>query len=254
VAYLATLFAIRYSLFAHSPAQAPPHSGLSFWGIPQIGEACLEADRRDQCGVLALALAAAEPAAAQLVYPVPPGPALAMPPHEVVAMVRSTGLEPLSRPVRHGPAWVLRAVSPAGQEMRVVVDARLGRIVRVAPMLGPRYAASAPPPYGRPPGRITLVTDGYGPNSRIAALPPDLDGSPLHGPAGVYDGWPGARAPAALAPPSAQAGPPPLPRPRPNVASAAKPATDVAPAAPPAPKETAAAPAAVAPPPVEMQE
>jgi hypothetical protein len=208
-------------------------------------------------GVLALALAAANPAAAQLVYPVPPpGAAVVMPPYEVVAIVRSTGLEPLSHPVRHGPAYVLRAADPAGQVMRVVVDARLGRIVRVVPVFGPRYAAPVgPPPYGRPPGAIALMPDGYSPNSRIAALPPPgLDGPPLHAPAGAYDGLPGARAPATHAPPqpSAQAGPPPLPRPRPNLASAgtsaAKPTPEAAPvAAPPAP-------AAAAPPAVEMHE
>jgi hypothetical protein len=219
-------------------------------------------------GVLALALAAVDPAAAQLVYPAPPPGAAAMPPYEVLAIVRSTGLEPLSRPVRHGPAYVLRAADPAGQEMRVVVDARLGRIVRVAPVLGPRDAAPVmPPPYGRPPGRIALMPDGYSPNSRIAALPPSLDGPATHGPAGAYEGLPGARGPAGLAPPqpSAQAGPPPLPRPRPNVAlagtSAAKPTTDAVPAvAPAAPKEvknatgTIAAQPAAAPAPVEMQE
>jgi hypothetical protein len=209
-------------------------------------------------GVLALALAA-EPAAAQLVYPVPPpGAALAMPPHEVVAIVRSTGLEPLSHPVRHGPAYVLRAADPAGQVMRVVVDARLGRIVRVVPVFGPRYAAPVgPPPYGRPPGAIAPMPDGYSPNSRIAALPPGVDDPSMRGPGGAYEGLPGARAPAshALPQPGAQAGPPPLPRPRPNVASAAKPAADATPAAPPpAPKDTTAAPAAVAPPPVEMHE
>jgi len=214
-------------------------------------------------GVLALALAVADPAAAQLVYPAPPPAVAAMPPYEVLAIVRSTGLEPLSRPVRHGPAYVLSAADPAGQVMRVVVDARLGRIVRVVPVFGPRYAAPVgPPPYGRPPGAIALMPDGYSPNSRIAALPPPgLDGAAIHGPAGAYDGWPGARAPAAHAPPqpSAQAGPPPLPRPRPNVASAgtssAKPMADAAPAAPPTPKEAkdTTAPAAAAPP-VEMQE
>ena len=214
-------------------------------------------------GVLALALAVADPAAAQLVYPAPPPAVAAMPPYEVLAIVRSTGLEPLSRPVRHGPAYVLSAADPAGQVMRVVVDARLGRIVRVVPVFGPRYAAPVgPPPYGRPPGAIALMPDGYSPNSRIAALPPPgLDGAAIHGPAGTYDGWPGARAPAAHAPPqpSAQAGPPPLPRPRPNVASAgtssAKPMADAAPAAPPTPKEAkdTTAPAAAAPP-VEMQE
>jgi hypothetical protein len=204
-------------------------------------------------GVLTLALAGSGPAAAQLVYPAPPGPVMVMPPHEVVAMVRSTGLEPLSHPVRHGPAYVLRAADPAGQVMRVVVDARLGRIVRVMPAFAPRYAAPVgPPPYGRPPGSIALMPDGYSPNSRIAALPPGVGDPPMHGPGGAYEGLPGARAPAVHAPPQpgAQAGPPPLPRPRPNVASAAKPAS----APLPAPNDTTIAAPAAAPPLVEMHE
>ncbi len=217
-------------------------------------------------GALALALAGSGPAAAQLVYPVPPlGPAV-MPPYEVVAIVRSTGLEPLSRPMRHGPTYVLRAVDPAGQEVRVVVDARLGRIVRVAPVFGPRYAAPVmPPPYGRPPGRIALVPDGYGPNSRIAALPPGVDGPPMHGPGVGYDGLPGRTPMAHAPPPNAQAAPPPLPRRRPNVAaadtSAAKPAAAAAPTAPAPPAKEAkdatgavAPPAAAAPPPAEIHE
>src|SRR5439155_4325494 len=55
------------------------------------------------------------------VYPgYPPGYAVGVPPYEVVAVVRSAGLEPLTRPLRNGPAYVLRAVDPAGQEVRVI--------------------------------------------------------------------------------------------------------------------------------------
>jgi hypothetical protein len=147
-------------------------------------------------------------------YPAPvyPGYAAGLPPYEVVAIVRSTGLEPLTRPFRNGPAYVLRALDPAGQEVRVVVDARIGRIVRVQP-LGPRYGAM-PPPYGGPYGRVGMVPDGYGPSSRIAAVPPGADVPPS------------AHAPAAAATPhpSAQAAPPPLPRPRPKMATVEAPA------------------------------
>jgi hypothetical protein len=219
-------------------------------------------------GALALALAGSQPAAAQLVYPaypVYPGFAL-VPPYQVMAIVRANGLTPLSRPWRYGPVYVLRALDPAGQPVRVVVDARSGRIERVAPVFGPRYAGPImPPPYGAPAGRIALAPDGYGPNARVAALPPVPDGPPGYGPPGAYDGSPAGRAPAAEAAPSAQAGPPPLPRPRPRVASAdtsssVEPATAAAPqAATPAPpqpaKDSAAtAPARAAPPLVEIQE
>ena len=100
-----------------------------------------------------------------------------MPPHEILTIVRSTGMEPVSRPIRQGPAYVLRALDPAGEEVRVIVDARRGRIVKVAPVMMPRYAVM-PPPYGRPPRPIPMVPDGYGPNARIAGLPPSPDAAP----------------------------------------------------------------------------
>jgi hypothetical protein len=220
-------------------------------------------------GVLALGLAGSAPAMAQLVYPaypIYPGYA-AMPPSEVVAIVRAAGMRPLSPPLRYGPTYMLRALDPAGQEVRVVVHARSGRIVRVAPMFGPRYAGPiAPPPYGPPPGRIVQAPDGSSPNPRIAALPPALDVPPGYGPGPGYDGLPGSRAPAAQAPaPGMQAGPPPLPRPRPKVASTdssdAKPATVAAPPAAPATAKptkdvtgTIGGPARAAPAPAEVHE
>jgi hypothetical protein len=191
----------------------------------------------------------AQPALPGYPAPVYPGYALGLPPHEIITIVRSAGLEPLQRPGRHGPAYALRAVDPSGQEVRVIVDARSGHILSVVPVLGPRYAV-LPPPYGRPPGRIAVVPDGYGPNSRIAAPPPGVDGPLVTAPGmGGPPVAPG-RPPAAGAPPNrdAQAAPP-LPRPRPKVATAQSPA---APAANPAPAVAPQASAAsVTPPPAE---
>jgi hypothetical protein len=178
-------------------------------------------------GVLALGLTASASVSAQPVPPYYPGaahpstvylgPVPVLPPHEILTSVRSTGLEPLSRPMRFGPAYSLRAADPAGREVRVIADARTGRILKVDPVLFPRYVGP-PPPHGRPPGRITAVPDGYGPNSRIATLPPGAEGPPPDVPAA--GGLPAVRAPAAVAPrPTAQAGPPPLPRPRPKLAA-----------------------------------
>jgi hypothetical protein len=183
-------------------------------------------------GVLACLLAASKGLSAQPAPPAYPAPAHpGLPPHEIITIVRSTGLEPLSPAARRGSVYALRAVDPAGQEVRVLVDARLGRIVRVVP-LGPRYAAPAmPPPYGQPPGRIATVPDGYGPSSRM--LPPAGDGPPVNG---------GALSPMTrVSPPhpAVQAGHPPLPRPRPKMAAAGEStaaestASAAAPAAPP---------------------
>ena len=70
------------------------------------------------CAGLIAALAVSGHALAQ---PAPPPaypgtvyPNAGLPPHEIAAMVRSTGLEPLGSPVRQGPIYAMRAVDPAG--------------------------------------------------------------------------------------------------------------------------------------------
>jgi hypothetical protein len=160
--------------------------------------------------VAAFALLAAQPGLAQVVPPPYPGTMYpgdgALPPHEIMTIVRSTGLEPIGRPVRQGPAYALRAVDPAGEEVRVIVNAYMGRIVKVVPLSGPRYAMPLMrPPFGRPPRPMAMVPDGE-----------FDDFTPVGRGAGALPAGPAASAPQD---PAAQAGPPPLPRPRPKVAS-----------------------------------
>jgi hypothetical protein len=164
-------------------------------------------------------------------YPPPyPGAFGALPPYEIVASVRSKGLEPLSRPLRQGPVYGLRAADPSGREMHVLVDARTGRIVRVAPTM---RLGGMSPPYPIPPGR--MVPDGNGPNSRIMDTPyPADDMAPdERNPAAA--GPPAFPAPAA-APSPRPAAKAPLPRPRPKMeASAAGPGPSASASANPAP-------------------
>jgi hypothetical protein len=192
-------------------------------------------------GLLAIALGSSAPVGAQVLpYPAATG----LPPYEVVALVRSAGLEPVTRPVRHGPAYVLQAVNKGGKEVRVVVDARTARIVRVV-NLGPARIAAAPdvpalpPPYTRPPAGIAAA-DGYGPNARTAGLEPEVDQAAPYGPIAGTGALPVApgRAPVANAAPT-HAGTP-IPRPRPKLAAAE-------PAASPtiAPASSSSVPAAV---------
>ena len=160
--------------------------------------------------VAAFMLLAAQPGLAQVVPPPYPGTMYpgdgALPPHEIMTIVRSTGLEPIGRPVRQGPAYALRAVDPAGEEVRVIVNAYMGRIVKVVPLSGPRYAMPLMrPPFGRPPRPMAMVPDGE-----------FDDFTPVGRGAGALPAGPGASAPQD---PAAQAGPPPLPRPRPKVAA-----------------------------------
>ena len=157
-----------------------------------------------------------------------------LPPYEILAIVRSAGLDPVSRPARQGPVYVLRALNPAGQEVRVVVDARMGRIVKVV-AVAPTDPGAFAPPASIPPGRA--VPDSNAPTSRSAALPSgsddDTDFEPLH---------PGA--PAILPKPPARTAakppPPPLPRSRPKEAAVAAPSASAAPIAAAAPAATPA--------------
>jgi hypothetical protein len=162
-------------------------------------------------GIAALALLGSRPGLAQPIPPAYPGAVYpsegALPPHEVATIVSSTGLEPVGRPVRQGPVYALRAVDPAGEEVRVVVDAYMGRIVKVIPLSGPRYAMPLlRAPYGRPPRPAAMV-----PGDEFDDFTPIGPGS-----GGVPPGV--ARAPRDPAAQAGQAGPP-LPRPRPKVAS-----------------------------------
>ena len=86
-----------------------------------------------------------------------------LPPYEVVTIVRSMGLNPLDRPRWRNGRYVMAATDRSGREVRVVVDASSGQVIRVVPMdvgyydgprgygvrpdpYDPRYAAPPPPP------------------------------------------------------------------------------------------------------------
>jgi hypothetical protein len=160
--------------------------------------------------IAAFALLASRPGLTQAVPPPHPGTIYpgdgALPAYEIVTIVRSTGLEPLGRPTRQGPSYALRAVDPAGEEVRVVVDAHMGRIVKVIPLSGPRYGMPLMrPPFGPPPRPMAMVPNGGFDDS--TPIGPGAGPLPT-GPLG-----------SAARDPAAQAGPPPLPRPRPKLAS-----------------------------------
>jgi hypothetical protein len=129
--------------------------------------------------VFALALIGSGAAWAQAVPPgLYPDAGPALPPHEVITIVRSTGLEPLGRPVRRGPVYAIRAIDPAGgEELRVIVDAQMGNVIRMVPVVMPRGV-----PVLRPPGRVAMAPDGYEPNARMPM--PGAEG-PMLGAAGT---------------------------------------------------------------------
>lgn len=102
-----------------------------------------------------------------------------LPPHEVVTIVRSAGLNPIERPVRRGNTYVFRAIGARGQEMRVTVDARYGDVMSVAPV-----ANAAAPPRLPSPG-MTM-----GPYERVDRDRDDDVGPMTLSPPGIYGSRP----------------------------------------------------------------
>ena len=96
-----------------------------------------------------------------------------LPPHEIVTIVRSTGLDPIDFPVRRGALYVLHALDHRDRDVRVLIDARSGHIVSVTPVM----TASR-----MPPGGVTM-----GPYERMPGPPP---GYGSREPPGVYRGAP----------------------------------------------------------------
>ena len=108
------------------------------------------------------ALALAAPAVAEPMRPAQNAAPGVLPPYEIVTIIRSTGLDPLGRPMRRGAIYALHAIGRDGDEVRVLVNARSGKIIKVTPV---ETASRLPPkaivePYGPPryipPGRPEL--------------------------------------------------------------------------------------------------
>jgi hypothetical protein len=100
----------------------------------------------------------------------------ALPPHEILTILRSTGFDPLGQPLRRGPNYVLRAIDENDREVSVVVSARSGEVRSVTPV----QTASRMPPgvsmgdYERmPPGYI--APDAYRPGPRGPYGPPVVE-------------------------------------------------------------------------------
>jgi hypothetical protein len=103
-------------------------------------------------GLMGLAIAAAGPANAQVMfvrplYAGPPpyapyyAPAPALAPAQITALVHRAGFAPLGAPIRRGPTYFVLASSPAG-EVSLVINAYGGRILAVRPALhGPPLPA-----------------------------------------------------------------------------------------------------------------
>jgi len=160
-------------------------------------------------------LALSAPAAAEPMRLAQGGTPQVLPPHEVETIVRSTGFDPLDRPIRRGPNYVMHAVDEQDREVTLLINGRSGRIISATPFttasrMPSRGGMSAEPYEQMPPGYIPPpgARGGYSPGAPIIEdedddLPPGYGPRP---PAPVPGALP--RSGSAARPPAAGAVPP----------------------------------------------
>ncbi len=168
-----------------------------------------------------------------------------LPPQEVYEVLRDAGFSPLSGPRLRGTVWTIAAINPDGEDGRLFIDARNGRILSFmpagdrfddeaagiyAPQSGPQRPPMPPPPmraFQRPPASIPHVA------SRAMPMPqPVIPQPPMPKPV------PPAAAAKPVAPAPAksvavetlpQASAPPPPAPAPSTVGQARPAPQILP-------------------------
>lgn len=86
-------------------------------------------------------------------------PAALLPPHEVYNIIREAGFSPLGMPRQRGFIYTIAVIDRGGEDGRLVIDARSGRILRFvpawqhgAPYEGGAWNSSYGPPGPLPPG------------------------------------------------------------------------------------------------------
>jgi hypothetical protein len=95
------------------------------------------------------------------------GPTL-LPPTEVYTVVRESGFSPLGIPHQRGFIYTIAVIDRGGQDGRLVIDARNGRVLRFVPAhgMGDTFNDDPGPTYG-PPATLPPMT-----NFRGAPRPP----------------------------------------------------------------------------------
>jgi hypothetical protein len=160
------------------------------------------------CAVVFIGAAPVDPVGAQYLDDNRPSerdqyrPLDVLPPHEIAAIVRSRNLEPVSRPIWINRYYLVRAENFNGEIVRVVVDARTGRITAT--------------------DTAREVPRRFGIYSRFGRLAPDPgDVEPRIPPRSVPNARRLAPEPRSAAITPATPVKPPLPRPRPAAPAAA---------------------------------
>ncbi|MEY9363462.1 hypothetical protein ABH994_006183 [Bradyrhizobium yuanmingense] len=104
------------------------------------------------------------------------GPALALlPPTEVYAVLRENGFSPLGIPRLRGSVYTIAVIDRNGDDGRLVIDARDGRIIRFMPAtdaygMAPAYDERAVAPYG-PQTALPPTVVRSGPPRPPASIP-----------------------------------------------------------------------------------
>jgi hypothetical protein len=82
-------------------------------------------------------------------------PAALVPPHEVYTIIREAGFSPLGIPQQRGFIYTIAVIDRGGEDGRLVIDARSGRILRFVPAWqnGASYEGARNSAYG-PPGPL----------------------------------------------------------------------------------------------------
>ena len=82
-------------------------------------------------------------------------PAALVPPHEVYNIIREAGFSPLGIPQQRGFIYTIAVIDRGGEDGRLVIDARSGRILRFVPAWqnGASYEGARNSAYG-PPGPL----------------------------------------------------------------------------------------------------
>jgi hypothetical protein len=147
---------------------------------------------------------------------------------EVYAVLRDNGFSPLGAPYRRGMVYTIAAMDRSGQDGRLVIDARNGRIIRFMPAYGygNSYGYGGPAPYGENFGPEQMSIHGAD-----GTMPP---------PTVIRGGAP--RPPASVPHVASRTVPMPVPKPQQSAAVEAKPAAPATTSAPPAATQANASP------------
>jgi hypothetical protein len=100
------------------------------------------------------------------------GPMKLLPPQEVYAVVRESGFSPLGAPHQRGFVYIISVINRAGDDGRLVIDARSGRIIRFIPAyrMGDNFNEDLTATYG-PVGPLPPVSSMRGPPRPPGSVP-----------------------------------------------------------------------------------